>query len=73
MNCLLWRRKLSFSTRRKRKIEKEREENIWIRKIFFRGKDGGEAKAVKYLEKYCGKDKERGMKRRKIIIFFMSR
>ena len=70
MNCLLWRRRLSIGTRRRRKIEKEREENIWKRKIFFRGKDGGEAKAKKYLEKYCGEDKERGMKRRKIIIFF---
>ena len=70
MNCLLWRRRLSIGTQRRRIIEKDREENNWIRKIFFRGKEGGEAKAVKYLEKYCGKDKEQGMKRRKIIIFF---
>ena len=70
MNCLLWRRRLSFGTRRRRKIEKDREDNIGIRKIFFRGRDSGEAKAGKYLEKYCGKNKEGGMKRRKIIISF---
>ena len=35
MNCLLWRKILSFVKQRRRKIEKEREENIWIRSIFF--------------------------------------
>ena len=40
------------------------------KEYIFCGKDGGEAKAGKYLEKYCGKNKEGGMKRRKIIISF---